>query len=402
MLTLEIKFNKESSFHDFSQEDLMDHETFRQSISDKIDCEIDHDVDCPKDSCQEDTIQVYISNERSYMKELELRGVKQYSLRFEDVRCPDIFELKLKACVDNLLRPLDYVRLELYFIKLLIAHNQFPMDFISLENLIETGYVYGETTAMMIDTFRYLLSSKLIDVNMKSETGETLLHRKFGLKLFNIFIDFGYDPTVGNSEGNTILHLHQSSAEFFAENNQSMFQRKNNLGETPLMTCLSEVSEISFGIMVKNSDLHATDNNSDFPLMKTKGAFQTNYLISVGANPLQTNDKGQTALHRNSSYANFFALEKYISLDTIDDHGMTPIFYIENFKIISKLIKRGCDFSHKDNEGKCYIWHLIERRNYNCAVKLLENTDIEISDDLLEFIKNDHLCSKELRALVKF
>jgi len=143
-------------------------------------------------------------------------------------------------------------------------------------------------------------------------------------------------------------------------------------------------SQIAIEVNERGRKEPFVNNNGNTPLLeaisKKRPKELINYLISIGADPKNTNEAGWNALHQSSFVGDLALfkdfLDKGLDIDSPDKWGKSPLMRAverEDYQTVKGLLKLGADTAQKDSEGKSAL-DLAREKTNNSIIKLLESS----------------------------
>ncbi|XP_077297918.1 uncharacterized protein LOC143919459 [Arctopsyche grandis] len=278
-----------------------------------------------------------------------------------------------------------------------------------------------------IETLKVLIER--VDLNMTHINGETALYRSVSYELpdiFNLLLEKGADPTIGNVNKYTVIHnivklgkleqfqsilkkginLNICNADGFsllhyAVNNTSIeilqllldenvdLNIPNNLGETPIFCAISCSNYKAVELLLeRGADTNMVNKNGDTLLHYAAAMDQVQLFESIFKKSINThvrNQNNETVLHWAAKGGNHDILELLlkdkIDLNVTDSGGLTPLHYAAlhgNFHSMITLLYEGADSKVVSFDGNALL-HFAAYKFNNVELQVIERLGFDLT-----------------------
>ncbi|XP_041378594.1 E3 ubiquitin-protein ligase MIB2-like [Gigantopelta aegis] len=210
------------------------------------------------------------------------------------------------------------------------------------------------------------LPSKSDSEDNSDDVGLTGLSRDLASNLANVLHGMMLLGMRAPSQGSGINHLIKATIDgdvtkvrdIIAQNPQVVNERFNELCNSTCLHIAAHKGKLTIVklLIEKKSDINATDDDGDTPLIVATGKQQTEvaeYLVRTGAQLDLKNNKGRTAIH-NAAYT-----------------GQTTL--------IHALIGRGCDVNVMDESGDTPLHDAIARDHTAAVERILTSPNVDLT-----------------------
>nr|XP_036584003.1 ankyrin repeat-containing protein [Colletotrichum truncatum]KAF6793262.1 ankyrin repeat-containing protein [Colletotrichum truncatum] len=240
-----------------------------------------------------------------------------------------------------------------------------PKGQTALFDLVSGKRVKNETdTQAAVECFELLIRAG-VNIHQLDFDGCTALHLATDPVLVRLLLDAGADPNAVNRFGETLLHLsenHDIIQLLLEHANADTTLKAKPGGCTPLLSALEKgIIDKALQLVEFGADLLETDDkgNGAIHYVLRNRQFSTEQrnllhrLVASGADINLRNNSGQTLLHLLGQGVNsMFPRSK---LESVDQH------------ILADLIQLGADLELKDNEGQTPLYKMIRASSDSLA-----------------------------------
>lgn len=233
------------------------------------------------------------------------------------------------------------------------------------------------------DSVRRGIEMGAIDVNSRSEDGESLLHycastyhpedETKGLSMAQFLIRQGIDVNASRSDGDTALHIaiarsHTALASLLIDVKADL-NRIGDYSETPLSLALKHKNkEIFIKLVASGANLDILDDGASV-LWKSIDDEQYDFakiLIDAGADVNAKEGEGDSPLHEACAKSNLelarLLIEKGADVNSKNGSDATPplheAVYPENYELVKLLVDKGANANGKTKSGDNALHHL--------------------------------------------